>query len=76
MTATVHRFRRKPHAIIGCAPSGGVSYQPAYSVEMVDAEGRHRDIWAGEHFADALAEAIYLDCPVFLRLGTATEGRP
>mgnify|MGYP001116669161 CR=1 FL=1 len=75
MTATIHRFRRKPHAVVEGGPSRAAIGRMAYSVELVDDQGRHRDIWTGEHFADAIAEAAYLDCPIFLRLGTATEGR-
>lgn len=74
MTATIHRFKRPPHVFLTASPSA--DGRPSFEVELVDTEGRHRDVWSGPDFADAIAEAAYLGCPILLRLGAALEGRP
>lgn len=40
MRAPVIRFKRKPHVVIAGGPSGAAIGRPAYSVELVDDEGR------------------------------------
>lgn len=74
MTATIHRFKRPPHVFVtALAPAAG---RLSYEVELVDSEGRHRDVWSGPDFAEAIAEAAYLDCPILLRLDAIPEARP
>lgn len=74
MTAVILRFKRPQHVFVTAiaSPTG----RRSFDVELVDTQGRYRDVWSGADFADAIAEAAYLGCPILLRLGAIREGRP
>lgn len=76
MKATIVPFKRRPHALV---ERGGEPSRPTgdahFTVWLIDSRGRPKAVWSGWGAANALAEAIYLDCPILLRLG-ATVGGP